>query len=725
MSKTEEYLTQLNVDLPFKLKDRQEEVLENIMNEKSTLVVLPTSYGKSILFVLQALYSARIKNKKSILLAPLRSLTSEHIDTAREYGLKPMQDDGGHSKTLAEYMYSEYDVVVSTFEKQDSIIRQFDPNKIKQTRDIIYNDIDSVIIDEIHNIEDESRGVNLESYIMTLRYLYPHIKIIALSATIGNKQEFADWLDAELVFAPSSERPVPLDVSVRRLRHTNANKQFDEKMSHLISECDRYKDQKIMVAVTSVNRTKQIVKRLCSVDGDRDISFYMKRYKMAWHYSASRGLSEDDRMAIEWAFEYESLPNEEEYPYSYKRGDNIVTDYICRKDWLFDNYDLDHGINLIVCTPTLIVGRNLPISRIYVFDHQQYTFLRGPELITNNRLQQTIGRAGRLKYAMRKDGTIDPNYKGYAIIYAPFKYAQEMYDRATIPFDIESKLSDRLSEKILAWINSRIVKNVDDIVNFLSNALDQSIKDNEELIRKRMKFLLDFKFVNYSLDGETLVITNKGMKTIKYYIQPETVVKWGQTIRESIELMNADPKNFELDMFLINLMNVDEYTQNVVVNERDQQMLDLFTNIRGFYTEETATKAFMYCFPDYTRKLIRPRFPTVDNVFIVPKGESTTLLRSFSRMIYAVRDIYRKTSLKEQIETCTVLINSGTFDIKLARLVSLPKIGLVRAKRLMDNGIATKKQIIEKYRTSRLKLCSILGMNATSVIKLIKELNRI
>jgi len=724
MNKTDEYLKQLEIDLPFKLKNRQEEALEHIMNEKSTLVVLPTSYGKSILAVLQALYSARIKKKKCIMLAPLRALTSEHINTMREYGLTPMLDNGEHPKTVAEYMYTDYDVCVSTFEKQDSIIRQFDSRKLKQHRDVVYEQIDAVIIDEIHGIEDDSRGVNLESYIMTLRYLYPHIKILALSATIGNKEEFANWLNAELVYAPASERPVPLEVSMRELKNTYAKKQFNEKMSSLIYEHDKYKKEKIMVAVTAVSRTKTIVKQLCAIEGDRDISFFMKRYKMGWHFSGSRGMSEDDRNAVEWAFDYESLPIEEEFPYSYKRGDSFVTDYICRKDWLFDNYDLDHGIDLIVCTPTLIVGRNLPVSRIYVFDHIQYTYTKGPVLISNNHLQQTIGRAGRLKYAMNEDGTINPDYKGHAIIYAPYRDSDEMYRRATVPFDIVSNLSKRLSEKILAWINSRIVKTEEDIIGFLSNALDQDIKNDEELISKRIKFLIDFKFINYGLDGETLVITNKGMKTIKYYIQPETVVDWGKVIREYITLIKSNPANFELDMFMINLMNVPEYIQNVVVNARDQQLIELFKDIRGFYTEDEATKAFMYCFPDYTKITLRPQFDHIDNVFIVPKSESDTLLRSFSRMIFAIKEIYKNTSLKEQIDTCATLVNSGTFDIEIATLISLPKIGLVRAKRLVDNGITTKEQIIKKYKSGKLKLCGILGMNATFLTKLIVELNK-
>ena len=49
---------------------------------------------------------------------------------------------------------------------------------------------------------------------MFLRKVLPRLQLIGLSATIGNPEELADWLDAELIL--DAWRPVRLDKGVYR-----------------------------------------------------------------------------------------------------------------------------------------------------------------------------------------------------------------------------------------------------------------------------------------------------------------------------------------------------------------------------------------------------------------------------------------------------------------------------------------------------------------------------
>ena len=88
---------------------------------------------------------------------------------------------------------------MATSEKVDSLLRNRTP---------WLAEITLLVLDEVHLIDDPSRGATLEMVVAKLRHKNPAMQIIALSATIGNPGDLAGWLDAELV--ESDWRPVDL-----------------------------------------------------------------------------------------------------------------------------------------------------------------------------------------------------------------------------------------------------------------------------------------------------------------------------------------------------------------------------------------------------------------------------------------------------------------------------------------------------------------------------------
>ena len=108
-----------------------------------------------------------------------------------------------------------------TFEKFDSVLRH-EPEWLK--------DIGCVCIDEIHELGQDNRGTTLEVLITQIRLIF--LKwFLGLSATIGNSQSLAKWLDAELV--TSSYRPIPLDIGIS---YAN-NIYFDQRKIELAEVC--------------------------------------------------------------------------------------------------------------------------------------------------------------------------------------------------------------------------------------------------------------------------------------------------------------------------------------------------------------------------------------------------------------------------------------------------------------------------------------------------------
>src|SRR5207253_9273170 len=75
-----------------------------------------------------------------------------------------------------------------------------------------FEDADAVVMDEFHNFNDAERGVVWE---LSLVLLPRHIRVMLLSATVGNPGEFAIWLQREhgrnLTVITSDERRVPLE----------------------------------------------------------------------------------------------------------------------------------------------------------------------------------------------------------------------------------------------------------------------------------------------------------------------------------------------------------------------------------------------------------------------------------------------------------------------------------------------------------------------------------
>ena len=93
----------------------------------------------------------------------------------------------------------DWDILVCTSERLDSLIR---------SKQDFLDTVGCLVIDEFHLIDDHGRGPTLEIIISRTRHENPNCQIIALSATVGNADKVAEWLDAKLV--TSEWRPVEL-----------------------------------------------------------------------------------------------------------------------------------------------------------------------------------------------------------------------------------------------------------------------------------------------------------------------------------------------------------------------------------------------------------------------------------------------------------------------------------------------------------------------------------
>ena len=113
----------------------------------------------------------------------------------------------------------ESDIVVGTYEGLDFVLR---------TGGRLGN-VGTVVIDEVHMLEDPERGHRLDGLIARLRTLAPGAQFIFLSATIGNPKDVGKRLNATLV--EYEYRPVPLERHLIFARDHEKNRLVDEYAS--------------------------------------------------------------------------------------------------------------------------------------------------------------------------------------------------------------------------------------------------------------------------------------------------------------------------------------------------------------------------------------------------------------------------------------------------------------------------------------------------------------
>ncbi len=177
---------------------QQKAIDAGLLKGSSLLVCAPTASGKTLVATM-AICKA-VEQGKALYVVPLKALASEKY---KEY-LQLFKDtpyqvvlSTGDVESDGNYL-SKYNILVLTAEKLDSLLR----HKISWL-----SEVKTVIVDEIHLLNDSSRGPTVEIILTLLKTLISP-QIIGLSATIGNPQELAAWLGATLV--QDSWRPVEL-----------------------------------------------------------------------------------------------------------------------------------------------------------------------------------------------------------------------------------------------------------------------------------------------------------------------------------------------------------------------------------------------------------------------------------------------------------------------------------------------------------------------------------
>ena len=185
-------------ELGFKPDDFQTEAFEALRRNESVLVAAPTASGKTVVAE-AAIHQALERGRRAFYTTPIKALSNQKFADFCD-------------------MFGESNVGLLT---GDNSINGRAPVVVMTTevlRNMIYvnnydlDELEVVVLDEIHYLSDRERGPVWEEVII---HLPSDIRIVGLSATVSNAEEFAEWLRARrgpTQLVRTDRRPVPLAV---------------------------------------------------------------------------------------------------------------------------------------------------------------------------------------------------------------------------------------------------------------------------------------------------------------------------------------------------------------------------------------------------------------------------------------------------------------------------------------------------------------------------------
>lgn len=182
--------------LKFPLDDFQEEACRALERGAGVLVAAPTGAGKTVVGEF-AIHLALAAGQKVFYTTPIKALSNQkYAELVERYG-----NDRVGLLTGDNNNNSEAQIVVMTTE----VLRNMIYATSQTLRELGY-----VVMDEVHYLADRFRGAVWEEVIL---HLPKDVKVISLSATVSNAEEFGAWLaeirgNTEIIV--SEHRPVPL-----------------------------------------------------------------------------------------------------------------------------------------------------------------------------------------------------------------------------------------------------------------------------------------------------------------------------------------------------------------------------------------------------------------------------------------------------------------------------------------------------------------------------------
>ena len=649
----------------------QEEALPLALQGKNLVIAVPTASGKSLVAYL-AIVNCVLKGGKAVYIVPLRALASEKFEDLKrfaELGIRVAISIGDYDS--GEPVLEKFDVIVSTSEKIDSLLRH---------KTSWLEQVSVVVADEVHLMNDPDRGPTLEVTLTKFRMINPKAQIIALSATIRNSKQIAEWLKAEHV--TSEWRPVPLKEGIyldgELFFSDNSTRKVNDlgdPIESLVHDC-LFGGGQILIFVNTRRSSESLAHSLRSIvkkhiEKSTELKSISKEVFIDDEEptTVGRKLSECIKSGV--AFHNAGLTNDQRR----RVEDSFRTG----------------KIKVIVATPTLAAGINLPARMVIIRDASRFDANYGHSAIPVLEIKQMCGRAGRPKYDDYGEAIFiakDEDHKSFLL---------ENYILSE-PEDVYSKLGTEpaLRSHVLAAIATGSVSSEKGISNFLNHsflAAQTDVSFLEEMLQRILDFLEENEMIRRESE-ERIKATFFGKRVSDLYLDPASAV----AMRKAFDRFRADAEFGILhalasttDLQPLYLRQSDyEWVEELLEEKRPQMLIETPSDLNQyeFYLAEIKTASLIL---DWIEEKSEEE---IEKKFGIGPGDIRNKMEIAEWMAYSMDQLSAifKPEAHNILGPIVKRISKGVRP-ELLELAKLRNIGRVRARVLFRSGLKTVADI--------------------------------
>jgi helicase len=648
-----------------------------VLDGNNLVLAVPTSAGKTLVSEICMLKSILDGRGKALYLVPLRSLAREKYSEFKKYeslGITIAMSIGDYDSPGTRL--KEADIVVLTTERADSLLRH---------RTQWLEDVGIIVVDEVHLVNDSKRGPTLEMVIAKMMQSLPDLQIVALSATISNSDRIAEWLNAELV--TSTWRPVPLREGVY----------FDNKISFILDGrsksiprrrpeiigdvvCDILDEKgQALVFVSSRRSTVAVAKKIASsvrpylnVDAQELLTKAAKKLsKRPSVPEATKTLARVISSGVD--FHHAGLDNNER---------TLVEDFF-----------KDDMLKVVIATPTLAAGVNLPARRVVIRDYRRFEQGRGSYTIPVLEYKQMAGRAGRPKY----------DSYGEAILIAKSEQERDaLTDEYVLaePERITSKLASpsALRSHLLASIATDMTRNREEVDSLIKGTFFSCQFDPLEIqhhVSSALIFLHDGQLIE-STESGVLSATPLGRRASRLYIDPYTAILLRDALSEAKEVTPIGALHLichtpDQQITYLTKTDFDEYDSFVEEHKNDFVIEPPIDEIEdyGRYLAEVKTARLL------EEWISESSEREITEGFNVGMGDVHRYVQTAEWLVYSASEIARVVNATQHIPFFYSLRSRLKYGVhrELLDLVSLRGIGRIRGRMLYANGLKNQSAL--------------------------------
>jgi helicase len=680
---------------------QREALKKGLLKGKNLVLFAPTASGKTFCAELAAIKTILEKKEKVVYMVPLVALANEKYQEFKkkysQLGIKVAISVGDLDSS--DPWLKNYDLIIVSNEKMDSLIR----HGAEWIRDI-----GLIVADEIHLLDQVDRGPTLEITLTLLRKLVPDAQLLALSATIKNANELAKWLDANTVI--SEWRPVKLYKGVSYPYRIK----FLEKEEHEL-------DASLPLEASIIKDTLDLRKQAL---------VFVSARKSAESLAEKLGKLIEPRLSRNEKRELEKVANEIETVLEVptqqckriakcvKLGSAFHHAGLLYKQRLLIEENFKNGaIKIIVATPSLAFGVNLPAFRVIMRDLKRYYPGIGAVFVPVLDVQQMLGRAGRPAYDSYGEGIILAKSEEEAEETIDYYIYGELEE-------IRSKLAVEpvLRMHNLALIASEFCKSEKSLLEFFSKtffALQYGeLSIVEEKILDILEALIKWKFIERKKDK--LIATRIGRRVSELYIDPLTAHHFIERLARATK-REVQPFSFlqvisdTIEMRPLLSIRVGEFSElNEIIAKRENQFLQKIPeewdlDFDEFLRSVKTALMFEAWINEATEDQILMKFKVTPGEFFGRRHIADWLIYSLHE--FALILGYKE--LLKHIRKLRVRIEYGVKE-ELIPFVRLKQIGRIRARKLFNSGI---KSLADLKKAPIEKLSNVVGPSTAKIIK--------